>query len=224
MSKIALPISQRQKNIVICGIIAAMAFIPFVSNLLTNWVSVGLTQLVYSRLSFWLEVLLLWAYAYGVERQSFLLWREKKYTINFYLLSFLALFVLQIAARLLAAIPVLLGMHNDMKMVMRTISIVKSHTWAIALTVITAGFTEELIFRGYIQPRLALFFKNKYIPIVITAALFSAMHYRYFSIVEIIFTFCFGLITAAYYEKYRSLGVLIALHIFIDYMAITFAK
>jgi membrane protease YdiL (CAAX protease family) len=216
--------SRQQNIVIICGMIGAIAFIPLVSNLLISKFTLGLPQLFYSRLSFWIEVLLLFIYAHWIERQNFLLWTEKRYNLKFYISSLLALFLLQIAAKLIAATPLLLGWHDNFTMLRKVMTLVKSNKFSFMLVVITAGFTEELIFRGYIQSRLALFFNNKYVPIIITSVLFSALHYKYFSLVEILFTFLFGLITAAYYQKYLSIGVLIVLHVLIDYLALALTK
>ena len=84
---------------------------------------------------------------------------------------------------------------------------------------LTAGFTEELIFRAYLVPRLEILFKNKSAAVVVSALMFSLAHYHYFSISETIFTFCIGVVIAIYYQWYRNVKVLIFTHAAIDFIS-----
>jgi membrane protease YdiL (CAAX protease family) len=84
---------------------------------------------------------------------------------------------------------------------------------------LTAGFTEELIFRAYLVPRLELLFKSKPAAVIISALLFSMAHYHYFSVGEMVFTFCLGVVFAIYYKWYRNIKVLIFTHAFIDFVS-----
>lgn len=83
-------------------------------------------------------------------------------------------------------------------------------------TCFTAGVTEELIFRGYIMTRLSLLFKNNYMPIILSALAFSALHYGYKSLRELIFAFLIGILFGTYYQRYRNIKVLIAAHFMVD--------
>ena len=92
--------------------------------------------------------------------------------------------------------------------------------WLMLFTAVTAGVTEELIFRGYVLTRLSLLFKNKYIPIFISAIAFASLHYSYRSLREYILTFLIGILFGAYYQKYRNIKVLIAVHFMIDIISL----
>jgi membrane protease YdiL (CAAX protease family) len=88
--------------------------------------------------------------------------------------------------------------------------------WLIFFICLTAGVTEELIFRGYVMTRLSLLFKNDYAAIIVSALGFSALHYGYKSLHELIFAFLIGIVFGIYYQKYRNIKVLIAAHFLID--------
>jgi membrane protease YdiL (CAAX protease family) len=148
-----------------------------------------------------------------------LLWPEKPYKFWFYIGSIGALYLLALGCGMVSRIPSLLGLHDNRVIMQRTLRLIDRNTALLVFSAITAGFTEELIFRGYMVPRLELLFKNKYMPVLISAALFSAIHYRYFSLTEIIFTFLLGVVFAVYYQMYRNIKVLIITHAIIDLIA-----
>lgn len=87
-------------------------------------------------------------------------------------------------------------------------------------TAVTAGVTEELIFRGYVLTRLSLVFKNKYISLIVSAIAFASLHYSYRSLREYIFTFLIGILFGFYYQKYRNIKVLIVVHFMIDIISL----
>lgn len=85
---------------------------------------------------------------------------------------------------------------------------------------LTAGITEEIIFRGYIQPRLETILKSPYLSILITSTLFGLLHYGYGTINNIIGPLFIGLIFSIHYWKFRNIKVLIICHILIDTIAL----
>jgi len=134
------------------------------------------------------------------------------------------LFTLCYLSAIITNIPKFFGV-NDSRSVLRKIDLIlKGHYVLIVFTALTAGVTEELIVRGYLFPRLSLLIKNKYAPIIISASVFSMFHFAYHSLDEYLFTFFFGLITALYYQKFRSIKVLIVFHFLYDLFAITIAQ
>jgi membrane protease YdiL (CAAX protease family) len=134
------------------------------------------------------------------------------------------LYLLAIAAGMVSAIPNWLGWHDDTVIMRKWVNIMVAHYWLLLFCAITAGITEELICRVYLVPRLALLFKNNYMPVIVSAAIFSALHYRYFSLRETIFTFLIGVVFAAHYQKYRNIHVLILVHFMIDFFSFLVAR
>lgn len=124
-----------------------------------------------------------------------------------------------IAAEIIARIPTWLGAHDDKTMILKLYRVMKQYPVLIVFAAVTAGITEEFIFRGYMISRLSLFFKNKTLPVLISAVLFSAIHFGYKSISELIFSFLIGIIFGYHYQKYRNIKVLIIMHFLIDIMA-----
>ena len=88
------------------------------------------------------------------------------------------------------------------------------------MTAITAGVVEELIFRAYLVPRLEVIFKNKYMPVIFSALMFSALHLGYYSWHELLFTFLFGIVFAIHYQWYRNISILIITHAIIDFLSL----
>ncbi|MEP6610269.1 MAG: type II CAAX endopeptidase family protein [Mucilaginibacter sp.] len=209
------------KRVLVAGIIIATIFSVVLYNLLL-WAQLGLwSGIIWSRLIYWAEVLFLWWYAAQYEHQPLIIWKEKQSGIKFILLWTVLLFLLIVAANLISAVTTLLGYHENKEMLRQISRFITGRYVLIAFISITAGVTEEIILRGYIQTRLALLFKNQYIPVVISAMLFSGLHYVYHSPREFIFTFLGGMIFAMHYKKYGNLKPLIIAHFLIDWVANT---
>ena len=94
----------------------------------------------------------------------------------------------------------------------------------LIFTCLTAGITEELVFRGYLMPRLQLFFKNNYASIVISSLLFGLMHVGYGTIFQVVGSMMIGLVFAIHYQKFRNIKILIFCHFFWDFMSLIAAS
>ncbi|MBW4891776.1 CPBP family intramembrane metalloprotease [Mucilaginibacter sp. HMF5004] len=183
--------------------------------------AVGLPKLFYSRLITWVDILILYFYARKIEHRKYLLWAETWYGPVFYIKWLFLLFLLIICCGIIARIPSLFGLHDNEAIARRVMAIVKSNNFTFAFTLITAGVTEELIFRGYVLPRLELLTKNPYISLIITSLLFAGLHYGYHSLSELLFTFCFAIVCGAHYQIYKSISTLIVFHILVDLIALS---
>ncbi len=209
----------RRNIILIVGILFAFLYYPLLGHFVFYGQSHTLRIAFYSRLFIWLEVALLFCYARWVEKSSFLLWAEKSNGFWFYPASFAALYLLSIGAGIVSKIPLAFGLHDNQQVVREMAVIVTKNMPMMVFFCLTAGFTEELIFRGYLVPRLEALFKNKSASVVVSSLMFSLVHYHYFSISETIFTFCIGVVFAIYYQWYRNIKVLIFTHAFIDFVS-----
>jgi len=207
------------KNILIGGLLIALLFYPLIGHPFFSGYKITIPYLLYSRLFFWLWVLVLYIYAHRAERNDFLLWKDKPYGFWFYPASFGALLLLKMGGAMVATIPKLFGYHDDSHVTIQMLTVISKSLPMVFFGAITAGVTEELIFRGYLVPRLELLFKNKYMPVIISALFFALMHYRYMSLTQTIFTFCFGVVFAIHYQWYRNIKVLILTHALVDLMA-----
>lgn len=212
--------SRKESLIIVTGVVLAFVIYPLLTMLLLPHLPLGIERMFYSRLIIWASVGLMFVYARFVEKDSFFLWIEEHYSLTFYLASILCLFGGEFVARIISAIPYIMGHRENFAELKRVNAIVTSNKPLFYFTVITAGVTEELLMRGYILPRISLFFKNPYWPIIISALMFSSLHLGYHSVVETIFTFLFGLICGYYYSRYRNINVLIIFHFLVDYLAL----
>ncbi|MDB5032475.1 type II CAAX endopeptidase family protein [Mucilaginibacter sp.] len=210
------------KIVIIAGILIATVFSLVLYTILLRAHLSVLNGVIYTRLIYWAEIVFLWWFAAQFENQPLLIWKEKQSGIKFILLWTVFLFLLILAANLIADITTLLGYHQNKEILRQISRFITGRYFLIAFISITAGVTEEIIFRGYILTRLSLLFKNQYIPIVISALLFSGMHYTYNSPREFVFTFLGGTIMAVHYNRYGNLKPLIIAHTLIDWAANTF--
>ncbi len=171
-----------------------------------------------SRIFYWLALLLTWLCALKLEKQNLLLWQERKYKFWVYIASILALFFIIALGDVL--INVLLGLilhHKEQSIELEKMIVAfKANRSLLLFTCVTAGIVEELVFRGYLLSRLALLFKNDYIAIFISSALFGLIHYRFGTIHNIVGPFFIGMVLAFHYRKFRNIKMLIVFHFLWD--------
>jgi membrane protease YdiL (CAAX protease family) len=79
----------------------------------------------------------------------------------------------------------------------------------LILTAITAGIVEELIFRGYMLPRLDTLLNNQWAAIIIVSVLYAALYYTYGTWLNILIPFLGSIVFGFFYLKYRSLTVVV---------------
>lgn len=212
-----LVLQKRQYNtIIIAGIAIAILFRPVTGTLVLTKGMSPILRLLCSDILAWTTLPLLFIYATKVEDRDFFLWKEKVQTIWFYIAAIAVLFVLAFCAHLIASVPRQLGYHDNYTVMRYWHTLLKNEKPMLVFTCITAGFTEELLMRAYVLPRLYLLFKSSYLPIIISALIFSLLHLGYGSLSECIFTFVFGLICALFYKKFQSIQVLIIFHFLYD--------
>lgn len=215
------PAPQLNKTAIIIGIVIAAAF-PSVAMALFSGIHLAPTaSLFYSRFVFWGEVLFLWWYAKQYENQSLIIWKEKESGTRFIIEWVFLLFLLAMAANILSVITKLLGFHENYPLMRAIAKFLADKPFLVIFVSATAGFCEEVIFRGYILTRLSLLFRNQYVPVVISGVLFSAMHYKYHSVREFLFTFLFAMITGLHYNRYRNIKPLIIVHFLVDWVALS---
>lgn len=171
-----------------------------------------------SRAEFWILVLIMYLFARKVEKKPLLLWKEQKKKPLFYLLSIIiVLIVVVILTTGLSLLEKRLGMTQNNTAVAKMIALLCGNKLLLLFTCLTAAVTEELIFRGYLLPRLEILIKNKWAAIIISALLFGLAHGGYGDLNRMLVPLVIGIIFAFYYSRYRSLTVLIICHFLIDF-------
>jgi membrane protease YdiL (CAAX protease family) len=196
--------------------LSAKLFIPAIAPSLSKN-----ALILISRLLFWLYVLAVWLYAFKVEGQYLLLWSEKEYNIGTGILSVLLVLLGVIAGSAVINTGIKLLHLTSSGAVIKTFANIPGSLKLF--TVITAAVGEELIFRGYLMPRLQLYFKNIWAPIVISALLFGLAHASYGTVSNTLGPLYIGLVFGWYYQKYRNIKVLMICHFIIDFVALFLA-
>jgi membrane protease YdiL (CAAX protease family) len=213
-----------QIAVLIVGILLA-ALLPLGINVVIKQFNFSYhNRIIYSLFVDWIVVGFLFLYATRIEKQPLLIWIGNDSGVGFTLLSVLVLYVADILVGVISSIPSSFG-HRESNELMRIVmQVLRGHPLLIFFVSITAGVTEELIFRGYILTRLSAFFKKPYFPVIISSVIFSALHYKYHSLREFIFTFLFGVVCSVYYIRYRNIHALILIHFLADFIAFTVAQ
>jgi len=88
----------------------------------------------------------------------------------------------------------------------------------IVLNPITAGFAEELIWRGYFIEKLLAMGKTEWKAIIYSSVSFAFIH-GFIIPDKLAVTFLFGLIAGAYYVRERNLPALMVSHVVVDVIA-----
>jgi membrane protease YdiL (CAAX protease family) len=211
--------TRRYCALMIVGIALPFLLSPFLSYIFLSANQSFVYRLVVSRIIIWAELGILFLYARQAEVQKFLLLKEEEYGIGFYFTSVVSLYLAGWGAGIVAHIPDRLGLHQNNDMMRKMMGVMRQYPVLIPVTAITAGITEEFIFRGYMLSRLWMFIRNKHLAIVISALLFAAVHLGYKNLGELIFAFLFGVIFAYHYQKYQNIKVLMIAHALWDLAA-----
>lgn len=213
----------KPNNIILfAGIILTLALLILFDTWFGHLQMAYYDKLFYSRFIYWGIMGILLFYSLKAERQP-LLWKEENNTIGFFLLSVLVLYVLTIMAAIISAIPALFGEHENNAIMKKIITLITGHQAMIFFIALTAGVTEEVIFRGYLLTRLSQWLKNNAVAVIVSSLLFAALHYKYGSIRELIFTFLIGVLFSIYYIRYRNIKAIIVTHFLIDYINMNIA-
>lgn len=171
----------------------------------------------FSRFEFWMVLILLLIYNKVFERGDFLLFKEEKKKFLFYILSIIFLFFIVSAF----SIPVsfLLRKVTNIEKYKTTLDFVRKNKLLLIFTCVTAGITEELIYRGYLQSRLKLLLNN-WSSIILTSIIFALSHIGWGQAINVIIPFIIGIIFSIHYSKYRSLTTLIIFHFLFDFIQV----
>jgi membrane protease YdiL (CAAX protease family) len=170
-----------------------------------------------SRSLIWIWLLLIYLFAIKIEKQKFLLWNDNKYSFLFYIISIISIVGLVILCSYIPRVLVLFGLKTEHSLLLNQMrGYMNAHHLLLVFICLTAGVVEELIFRGYLIPRLNILFNNNYLPVIVSAVLFGAVHFTYGTVENIIVPIFIGLIFGFHYQKYRNLKVLILCHFLVD--------
>jgi membrane protease YdiL (CAAX protease family) len=100
------------------------------------------------------------------------------------------------------------------------VGLFKNNVPLLIFTALTAGVTEELIFRGYMQPRLEKAFNSPVLAIIITSFLFALLHAAYGTVTQFLVPWFIGALFSIFYSKYRNIKILILCHFLVDMLSL----
>jgi membrane protease YdiL (CAAX protease family) len=210
------------KLIVFIGITLVFAFALGMQMFVTSLSLDYYNKLFYSRFIYWADVALLFMYAYALEHQHIFIWPRQMRGFRKVAIAVVLLYLLFIVASLISAVPAMLGWKEASQTLLQMTSLMRTHPIFLVFTALTAGVTEELIFRAYLLTRLSILIKNKWLSVIISSLMFALLHYRYHSLREYIFAFLIGVIFSVHYQKYGNIKPLIITHFLIDLLSLEF--
>lgn len=169
----------------------------------------------------WAILLLLFLYCRYFENRDIQLHGKSQQGILFSLSAIFAVSILTLCVIFFVFSPLYaLGIiSKEVSPVVKSlVPIYKEQPLLLLFSCVTAGVTEEYIFRGYIQSRLSLFTTNSVLPILISSIIFAMAHWNYHSLKQILLPFFIGLLYGAFYKKYGNIYVLIICHFIFDFL------
>jgi membrane protease YdiL (CAAX protease family) len=174
-----------------------------------------------SRILIWVSLALLYLYATRVEQQPFLLWPEQRYKPLFYAGSiFVCLIIIVIGSGMLTFLVARFHHEETSSKLLEYVGLFKNNVPLLIFTALTAGVTEELIFRGYMQPRLEKAFNSPVLAIIITSFLFALLHAAYGTVTQFLVPWFIGALFSIFYSKYRNIKILILCHFLVDMLSL----
>ena len=210
-----------QKNLTIIGIFLTVFLFASVTTNFFGLIDLRKTPEISmwtSRIGFWVVVLITYLFAKNIEKKNFLLWTEQKRKPLFYLISTILILVgITILLTAISLIERKLGVLQNNERLKAMTELLCNNKSLLIFTCLTAAFTEELIFRGYLLPRLQILLNNSWASIILSSLLFGLAHFGFSDLNRMLFPFIIGIIFSFYYYKYRSLTVLIICHFLMDF-------
>jgi membrane protease YdiL (CAAX protease family) len=193
---------------------------PFI-NTITGTTTVTAEKFFSSRIAIWLVLAIAFFYSFFIEKDAFLLWKDKKYSIGFYVKAILSLYLIcAVGGSFLNLFIKYLTHEKTSDVIVRLLSIFKNNYLLIIFTCLTAGVVEELLMRGYMQPRLEKIYQNQYFGILISAILFGILHSTYGTVGQVLIPFFIGLVFAMFYKLYSNIKILIICHFMYDFVSL----
>ena len=215
---------------VVIGIVVLFLILFLLS---TNFIKPGFTSLGFivsdlfvftvSRLLYWVCLIWVWFYATRIEQQKLLLWKEQPLKFTQYLKHVSTLYFSLIGGMVILGIIMhLTHQLKESQILFQLVKFINGNVPVILLTCVTAAVVEEVIFRGYLLPRLTIMFKSEVWAIAVSSILFGLLHYKYGTLVNILGPAFIGAVFAYYYYHYRNIKVIIICHFLWDFIAMMF--
>lgn len=174
-----------------------------------------------SRFFIWGVLILIFMYSKFIEKKPFLLWKERKYSFKFSVIAIISVYFIAIASAGISNTIVHSITHEKLSEKLLFInSFFKNSYLLLIFTCITAGITEELLMRGYLQPRISKITHQPWLGIFLSSFIFGILHSSYGTIGQIVGPLIMGIVFSLFYYKHRSILLLIIVHFLIDFISL----
>jgi len=174
-----------------------------------------------SRMVLWMILLIIFIYNFVVEKGPFLLKEEKKYNALFYAKAVISLYLICILGNAFLNLLIhLTTLESTSDKLLQFSILFKNDYFLIIFTCFTAGVMEELLMRGYIQPRIEKIYNSPMAGVIVSSLLFGILHSTYGTIGQVVATSFIGFIFALFYKKYSNIKILIICHFMIDFISL----
>ncbi|SDR05887.1 hypothetical protein SAMN05421664_3333 [Chryseobacterium soldanellicola] len=198
-----------------------MLYVLPLLNTITGTANITAEKFLYTRIVLWFVLLIIFLYSFFIEKNSFLLWKDKKYSISFYIGAVISLyFICTFGSAFLNVLITLLIHEKYSGKLLQLSSIFKNNYLLIIFTCLTAGFLEELLMRGYLQTRVEKIYNNPYIGVIISALLFGILHSTYGTVGQVLIPLFIGCVFALFYKLYSNIKILIICHFMYDFVSL----
>lgn len=200
---------------------AFMLYSMPVINIFFQYKAVTPDLFFYNRLSLWLVLALVLMYNFFVEDRSFFVWEDKKYSFSFYIAAIAVLYLIcSIGGAFLNGFIRFLTEEKISTKLAEFKILFQNNYLLITFTCLTAGVTEELLMRAYIQPRIEKIYNSPMLGVIGSAILFGLLHSTYGTIGQVVIPFFIGLVFAMFYKVYSNIKILIICHFLIDFISL----
>ncbi|RQO33853.1 hypothetical protein DBR39_23070 [Chryseobacterium sp. KBW03] len=200
---------------------AVMLYIFPVVTMITGTIGITKDNFFLSRVAIWGVFLIVFLYSLFIEKSTFLLKKEEKYSAVFYIKAILCLyFICSVGGALLNVMIQLLVQEKISEKLFELTSIFKNDYFLIIFTCFTAGAVEEFLMRGYIQPRIEKLYNSPFLGIFVSAILFGILHSTYGTIGQVVIPFFIGVVFAMFYKLYSNIKILIICHFMVDFISL----
>jgi hypothetical protein len=168
----------------------------------------------------WFYAAVMYVYALRVEKQQALIWDENVYPFRWYVRNFVKLlFYLVVIGWVVQMVVQVLGLKEQSLLMVQLKKLLHGQRLIILIMSLTAGITEEFLFRGYIFSRLEKLFNQPTVAILVTSVVFAVMHLSYGTFSNVLFPLLMSILFSWHYYTYRNLKILMFCHFLWDYLS-----
>ncbi len=200
---------------------AAMLYAFPAVSLITGVRGITENNFLLTRFIIWGVFLLVLIYSLCIEKGSFLLKKETRYSLLFYVKAVICLyFICSVGGAFLNILIHLLTEEKVSDKLSDLTSIFKNNYFLLIFTCFTAGAVEEFLMRGYIQPRIEKLYNSPLIGVFVSAILFGILHSTYGTIGQVVIPFFIGVVFAMFYKIYSNIKILVICHCMIDFVSL----